>query len=483
MKKINLNLHDKAPRWAENSFFVFMCFFTLFIFVQTVKSAEIILDPVKKVPVVAPTTSSVFTRVLSFSMTGQDVSALQTILTIANGIQVPVTGIFGDITKTALKVFQAKYPIDILIPAGLSVPNGIVGSTTMVKLNQLAAQYNVKLSDFSTGGTATPVSVTSVFNRDLKLGDTGDDVILLKQVLNSDFSTALMYLNNTAPAGSENLFDDATQGSVIRFQEKYASEILTPRGLAQGTGIVDATTRTKLNKILVSSATFAIKNDTRLTNINTSTTTAKQLTVLPQGNYVQGVVEQPTVDKKYPYVYWTTRAWGACTNSGWTQCSEEGNDCKVTNAPQAVKYGVNYSWVYKNNLGGSTPAVKLFNIFTIIPTGSRPVPCNNKNFGDPAENIKKACYQSNGVKTRTVIKNTTYYTAEVINTQTIPEDTATCNYVSTETSSTVVDPCGPDKIVPPTPGEGCWIDIFGWCSAGNTFYYNNMVAACKANNK
>jgi len=45
-------------------------------------------------------------------------------------------------------------------------------------------------------------------------------------------------------------FSLETQAAVIRFQEKYAAEILTPLGLKKGTGYVSAATRAQINRLL-----------------------------------------------------------------------------------------------------------------------------------------------------------------------------------------------------------------------------------------
>ena len=45
-------------------------------------------------------------------------------------------------------------------------------------------------------------------------------------------------------------FGPLTQAAVIRFQERYAEEILEPLELQNGTGFVGSSTRDKINKII-----------------------------------------------------------------------------------------------------------------------------------------------------------------------------------------------------------------------------------------
>jgi hypothetical protein len=80
--------------------------------------------------------------------------------------------------------------------------------------------------------------------RDLYFGLNGSDVICLQNILKLDGSE--IYPEGFITGNFLNL----TKAAVIRFQEKYSSEILEPIGLTSGTGYVGEMTRKKINNIL-----------------------------------------------------------------------------------------------------------------------------------------------------------------------------------------------------------------------------------------
>ncbi|MBI5414197.1 fibronectin type III domain-containing protein [Candidatus Peregrinibacteria bacterium] len=79
------------------------------------------------------------------------------------------------------------------------------------------------------------------FTRNLRVGSKGDDVKALQQILINE---------GVFPKGKvTGSFDIKTKIAVIKFQNKYTSEILTPMGLKKGNGIVAEKTRAKLNAL------------------------------------------------------------------------------------------------------------------------------------------------------------------------------------------------------------------------------------------
>jgi len=116
-------------------------------------------------------------------------------------------------------------------------------------LNQIAllkAEIAKILSQKSGNTQSTDTSCYKI-ESNLYLGlKTNEDVKCLQKLLASQGSDIYPEGYVTGNFGS------LTQSAVIRFQEKYASEILTPVGLSEGTGYVGSLTRQKINVLLAS---------------------------------------------------------------------------------------------------------------------------------------------------------------------------------------------------------------------------------------
>lgn len=83
------------------------------------------------------------------------------------------------------------------------------------------------------------------FKKNLSSGETSDEVKYLQIILKQEVGPPT-YPEDVPATG---WFGPITKASVIAFQEKYASEILAPWELTQGTGFVGQTTRAKLNEL------------------------------------------------------------------------------------------------------------------------------------------------------------------------------------------------------------------------------------------
>jgi len=93
------------------------------------------------------------------------------------------------------------------------------------------------------------IARSQVLIRDLNQGMTGEDVRSLQIFLNTDRDTRVA-LSGPGSVGQESTyFGSLTREAVIKFQEKYATDVLFPIGLSKGTGYVGAMTMRKINSI------------------------------------------------------------------------------------------------------------------------------------------------------------------------------------------------------------------------------------------
>lgn len=103
--------------------------------------------------------------------------------------------------------------------------------------------------------TTKTITPTYLFTKELSKGTKGPEVVELHKVLNLCPETAFTLETVVTPADPkkktkkvvEPVFGEKMQKSIVTFQEKFAKDILEPRKLTNGTGVLDEQTRKKIN--------------------------------------------------------------------------------------------------------------------------------------------------------------------------------------------------------------------------------------------
>lgn len=159
-----------------------------------------------------------------------------------------------------------------------------------------------------------PVGFT--FTKNLKYGITDPDVMRLQQVLNTNPTTRVAVSGHGSYGNETSYFGPLTRSAVVRFQEYYGSDILTPIGLTSGTGYVGKLTRAVLNSIVSSFNKTASSNGCPTgyvcTPINQNQANQTYYNNTPGGTYPYNNTSGVT----YPYVYGTFNTGG--TNASGT---------------------------------------------------------------------------------------------------------------------------------------------------------------------
>ena len=113
--------------------------------------------------------------------------------------------------------------------------------TAIQQLQTLLDQLTLEISGIPSGYT---------FENNLKTGMESNEVKYLQIFLNSNADTMLAESGVGSSGEETNYFGPLTKAAVIKFQEKYAEDVLASWGLIKGTGFFGQTTRTKINELL-----------------------------------------------------------------------------------------------------------------------------------------------------------------------------------------------------------------------------------------
>ncbi len=206
--------------------------------------------------VVATTANGTSTPGLTIGGKGIQVILVQLGLILQGMLPHFTLGTYDATTANAVAAFQKKSGIVYATTTAIS-GYGIVDSQTQAKLNVVLTTFFTAFSAKAQVATvaqkpgavvAVPGATTLRLTRTLKLGSVGDDVRQLQVFLNArGFTVATS--GNGSVGHESTYYGPATAQAVKKFQEFYASDILTPLGMTQGNGAVGNLTFKKINSM------------------------------------------------------------------------------------------------------------------------------------------------------------------------------------------------------------------------------------------
>ncbi len=158
------------------------------------------------------------------------------------------------------------------------------------------------------GTTASAFSISDCekLSRNQKIGMSGADVLVLQLLLNKNMVTKIAIDGAGSPGNETLYFGTKTKIAVIKFQELYKNDVLTPVGLVSGNGFVGSYSRTKLHGLCIA-ALARTKLPVNITPTSTPTiasepttnaTTSMQIPV----SDISGSTSSSSMSGKTPYI-------------------------------------------------------------------------------------------------------------------------------------------------------------------------------------
>jgi len=139
------------------------------------------------------------------------------------------------------------------------------GEDLQAQIDALLAQIaalQAQLSGISGGGTGVSgIPAGFTFNTNLSQGSSSLDVMYLQMAFNANADTQVAASGVGSSGQETQFFGPLTRAAAIKYQEKNASQVLTPVGLSSGTGFVGPSTRAHLNSWLAAAPPFSVPEE------------------------------------------------------------------------------------------------------------------------------------------------------------------------------------------------------------------------------
>ena len=191
---------------------------------------------------------------------------------------------FGIVAGIAIALSVVVSPVSAA--CSLTDMSGCDNTGLMSLIAQLLGGQSTTSTTTTTGTSISGIPAGFTFATNLKQGSTGNDVKYLQVLLNSNSATSI------GNAGSETTYFGAmTKAAVVKFQNLYKSEVLTPYGLAAGTGFFGTSTRAKANALIAGGTTTTTTTGGTTTTTTTPTTGAYTVALAanqPSGTLASG---------------------------------------------------------------------------------------------------------------------------------------------------------------------------------------------------